>query len=78
MTFEYTTKSVDELNAMGINDVSVLKEVPFQSQIEYTNLDGRRMMRVLTNFQLATDVREVAEKDVDARVLHKRVVQMSN
>jgi hypothetical protein len=41
-------------------------EIPFQSVIEYTSLDGKRMLRVLTCLQKLTDKRQEAEENVDA------------
>ena len=44
-------------------------ELPFQVQIRYTDLDGNKALRVLTETRLVTNQREVAEKRMFAHML---------
>lgn len=48
-TFEYTLKNISDLLKMEDFDLTQVKNLPFQLQIEYTDLEGNKCVRVITN-----------------------------
>jgi len=76
-TFEYTVKSIKELLELEDVDMTQIKELPFQAQIEYTALNGDRMMRVLSKTQVVSNEREELEKYADSNMLMRNCVQQS-
>lgn len=59
--------SAQEERSKAADDIP--SEVPFQVQITYTDVDGTKALRVLTQKKPVTRDREVAERDVDLNVL---------
>ncbi|OMJ70059.1 hypothetical protein SteCoe_32061 [Stentor coeruleus] len=53
-TFEYSVRSQAELESLNI-DLTEVTNLPFQSQIHYTNTSGMRCMRVITALQEIID-----------------------
>jgi len=47
-TFEYGIKPIEELLKFEDLDMTKLTHLPFQTQIEYTALDGSKCLRVIT------------------------------
>lgn len=47
-TFEYTLKPMEKLIEMEDIDLTKIKAFPFQTQINYTGLDGAKYCRVVT------------------------------
>lgn len=55
-TFEYGMKAISELLKMADIDMTQVKSFPFQTQIEYTALDGSRCLRVISqNMEVSQD-----------------------
>ncbi|CAD8172076.1 unnamed protein product [Paramecium pentaurelia] len=73
-TFEYQLKNDQELQKEQI-DIKDLKTVPFQIKVNYTNLHGDRLMRVVTQLVLATENVKEAEEEAEVEVIHKRMAQ---
>lgn len=48
ITFEYRMKDAEVLAYMESIDLLTLKEIPFQTQIEYTKLNGMKCVRTIT------------------------------
>lgn len=69
--FEY------EVNPGKVNKHKGLKSLPFQVQIRYTKLNGMKCMRVLSQSQLITTKRRVAEEDVRMDLLASNVAYQS-
>jgi hypothetical protein len=53
----------------------VIAQLPFQVQIHFTRLDGTEMIRIITKSKPVTDNRELAEKDVDVKVMGLNTIQ---
>jgi len=47
-TFEYTLKPMNELIEMDDIDLTKITHLPFQTQINYTGLNGAKYCRVIT------------------------------
>lgn len=69
MTFEYKVKELEELEKSTDFDISKLTQLPFQTQIEFTKLDGMKCIRVITKVQQISNDRKEVEAEVDAEVL---------
>lgn len=72
-TFEYSVRTPEELIALNI-DLTLLKQLPFQSQIHFTNTSGMKCMRVITANQDTTDDLDDAG-DVNLKVLGVNAAQ---
>ncbi|KAL4491824.1 hypothetical protein ABPG72_006079 [Tetrahymena utriculariae] len=73
-TFEYTNKTDEEVIQQKLEDnTENIKELPFQCQTIYYNLQGHKMIRVLTKNQEITFEKKVAEKNLNYKVINKRV-----
>ncbi|XP_046583394.1 circularly permutated Ras protein 1-like [Haliotis rubra] len=59
----------------GAEQKSVPAELPFQLQIRYTDTEGMKALRVLTQTRPVTHDRDVAEKNVDLNVLGTHAAQ---
>ncbi|CAK83958.1 unnamed protein product (macronuclear) [Paramecium tetraurelia] len=73
-TFEYQLKNDQELQKEQI-DIKDLKNVPFQIKVNYTNLHGDRLMRVVTQLVSTTENVKEAEEEAQVEVIHKRMAQ---
>ena len=59
ITLEYTLKEAKELEKLPpYLDPAELKWVPFQVQVSYTSLDGKKCVRALSKVQAASDEKE--------------------
>ncbi|EAS02966.1 Sec23/Sec24 trunk domain protein (macronuclear) [Tetrahymena thermophila SB210] len=73
-TFEYTNKTDEEVIQQKLEDnTENIKELPFQCQTLYYNLQGHKMIRVLTKNQEITFDKKVAEKNLNYQVINTRV-----
>ena len=59
--FEYTLKKISELLEMDDVDLTQIKSLPFQTQINYTALDGSKCIRVITELQSISNDRQEVE-----------------
>lgn len=78
ITFEYTLKKITDLARMEDVDLSQLKELPFQAQIEYKALNGNKCIRVITNHQKISNDREELEHGADFRILGQNAIVKSS
>jgi hypothetical protein len=74
-TFEYQMRDFQELENLGIN-IENFKQLPFQSQIHYTNREGSKCIRVITAMQDTTDDLDEAG-DIDLKVIGVNAAQRS-
>ena len=59
-------------------DLTELKHLPFQAQIEYTALDGSHQVRVITKrLEISNDLKDL-EKKANYEILGMNAVQQSN
>ena len=72
-TFEYSVRNPEELLALNI-DLDTIRQLPFQSQIHFTNKEGMRCMRVITALQDTTDNLDEAG-DINLKVLGVNAAQ---
>jgi uncharacterized ubiquitin-like protein YukD len=77
MTFEYNVKSIEDLKMAAEFDISKLVQLPFQTQIEFTKLDGMKCIRVITKVQEVSNDRKEVEKEADAEILGVNCVQQA-
>lgn len=71
--FEYTV-----LSSSNAQSVSARSSLPFQVQLQYTTLNGRRLLRCITAERATTSKREEAERDVKVELLAANVAQKSS
>jgi len=77
ITFEYELKPLEEREKMKDIDFTKLTELPFQSQISYTTLDGMSCVRLTTKTQKTTFDKNEAKKAANYQVLTVNAVQQS-
>ena len=78
VTFEYQLKPIKELLELEDVDITELKHLPFQAQIEYTALDGSRQVRVISlRLEISND-REELEKKANYEIMGMNAIQKSN
>ena len=77
VTFEYKVKDIEELEKANDYDINKLEQLPFQSQIQFTKLDGMRWIRVVTKVQLVSNDRKEVEAEANADVLGVNWVQQA-
>ena len=58
-------------------DLTTIKFFPFQSQINYTALDGSKCIRVITEIQNVSSNRDELEKNANFEILGKNAIQQS-
>lgn len=59
-------------------ECDIPSELPFQLQIQYTDVDGTKALRVLTQKKPVTTDRKVAEKDADLNVLGVHTTRLAS
>eukprot|EP00829_Urostomides_striatus_P001935 TRINITY_DN1209_c0_g1_i2.p1 TRINITY_DN1209_c0_g1~~TRINITY_DN1209_c0_g1_i2.p1 ORF type:complete len:512 (+),score=179.44 TRINITY_DN1209_c0_g1_i2:49-1536(+) len=69
VTFEYCMKPISQLALMADVDLAVQKKFPFQAQIEYKSLDGKKCVKVITQFQEFTEKIEESKQGVNMNVV---------
>ena len=77
ITFEYRLKDAELLAAIPDIDFTELKSIPFQTQIEFTKLDGMKCVRVITKVLEISNDREEVEQDADMDILQNNVDQQA-
>jgi hypothetical protein len=77
MTFEYKIKEIEELQKAKDFDIAKLEQLPFQTQIEFTKLDGMKCIRVLTKVQQISNDRNEVEEEANAEILGINCVQQA-
>lgn len=75
VTFEYRMKETDELEKLKNIDMTKVTRLPFQTQLEYTKLDGMRCIRSITKVQDVSHDKEEAAKDLNAGLIATNVQQ---
>jgi len=76
---EYRFKpSQDIVNKYPDININHLKEVPFQTIIEYTNTYGRKLMRVITKKQIISNDKEEISRVSDCSILSNNAMQKSS
>ena len=78
VTFEYQLKPIKELLELEDVDITELKHLPFQAQIEYTALDGSRQVRVISQRLEISNDREELEKKANYEIMGMNAIQKSN
>mmetsp|Transcript_9493 Transcript_9493/g.9253 ORF Transcript_9493/g.9253 Transcript_9493/m.9253 type:complete len:248 (+) Transcript_9493:1993-2736(+) len=78
ITFEYRLKDKEELKKIKGFKMSQLKDIPFQSIIEYTKLDGMKCIRTLTQVQKGTEDSKEAKEGAKLDVLATNVTQQAS
>ncbi len=69
ITFEYRMKEAKVLALMPEIDLLAIKEIPFQTQIWYTKLNGMKCIRCITAVQQISNDREEVEKQAKVGIL---------
>ena len=69
VTFEYKMKKVKELLKFTDIDMTQITAFPFQTQINYTRLDGSKCVRVITEVVETSSEKEELEKNADMDLL---------
>lgn len=77
MTFEYRIKDAEVLKNAKEFDISKLTQLPFQTQIEYTKLDGMKCIRTITKVQEITNDRREVEAEANAEILGTNCIQQT-
>jgi hypothetical protein len=77
MTFEYKVKSIEVLENATEFEIAKMTHLPFQTQIEFTKLDGMRCIRVVTKVQEISNDREEVEAVADVGILGTNCVQQA-
>lgn len=72
ITFEYAIHNRAERERLGVAD---LEQLPFQTQVFYTRLDGMKCVRVITKNKPVTKERSVIERNMDFSVLGSHAAQ---
>ena len=70
ITFEYTLKAAEQLAKLpAVLNVGALKVLPFQTQIQYTALDGKRCVRVISKQQATSEEKEELMDKANLKIL---------
>ena len=78
ITFEYRVKDPEELAKLADFDADKIEQIPFQTIIEYTKLDGMKCIRTITKVQQVTDDVEKAKQDVKVDILAVNAAQQAS
>jgi len=78
ITFEYRMKDASVLAEMEDIDLLTLKEIPFQTQIQYTKLNGMKCVRTITAVQEISNDREEVEKEAKIDILAVNAAQQAS
>ena len=68
-TFEYGMKPISQLLDMNDLDMTKITHFPFQTQIQYTALDGSKCLRVITKKMEVSGEREELNNVVNANMM---------
>ncbi|CAI2386488.1 unnamed protein product [Moneuplotes crassus] len=78
ITFEYRIKNQEELKKLDNFDITKIDQIPFQTIIEYTTLDGMKCIRTITKVQKITDDVSKMKEDVNIEVLAVNAAQQAS
>ena len=78
ITFEYRVKSPEDLEKLKDFDVNKIEQIPFQTIIEYTKLDGMKWIRTITKVQQVTDDASKAKEDIKIDILAVNAAQQAS
>lgn len=78
ITFEYRVKSPEELEKLKDFDADKIDQIPFQTIIEYTKLDGMKWIRTITKVQQVTDDANKAKEDIKIDLLAVNAAQQAS
>ena len=76
-TFEYMLKRPDQLKLIEDVDIDNLNQIPFQTQITFTTMEGMRCVRVISMVNEITQKKEEAKEEIVAEVLKANAVQQT-
>jgi len=68
-TFEYGMKPISQLLDLTDLDMTKITHFPFQTQIQYTALDGSKCLRVITKKMEVSGEREELNRNVNAGMM---------
>lgn len=68
-TFEYTLKTIAELIEMEDLDLTEIKALPFQAQINYTGMDGNKYLRVISQQKVVSNDRKELESKANYNII---------
>jgi len=75
ITFEYRLKSIKDLVKMEDLDLTKVQAFPFQAQITYSDLDGSKCVRIISNQQQISSDRDELEKNANYKILSTNAIQ---
>lgn len=78
MYVEYSFKKSEEIAKYVDVDLEALKFVPFQSIIDYTNLNGDRCIRVITKQQQICMERDIVQKQANYDIISTNAIQKTS
>ena len=78
ITFEYRVKDPEELEKLADFDADKIEQIPFQTIIEYTKLDGMKCIRTITKVQQVTDDAEKVKQDLKVDILAVNAAQQAS
>jgi hypothetical protein len=55
-----------------------MKELPFQTQISYTSLDGAKMLRIITDTKEISSDRKELESKANMKIIGTNAIQQSS
>ena len=76
-TFEYMLKRPDQLKLIEDVDIDNLNQIPFQTQITFTTMEGMRCVRVISMVNEITQKKEEAKEEIVAEVLKANAVHQT-
>lgn len=77
-TFEYGMKPISLLLKMEDLDMATVTHFPFQTQIQYTALDGSKYLRVITQKLEVSNEREELAKEADAELVQQNCLMQGS
>lgn len=78
VTFSYKLKEPEELKKIEGFDIEKFQEIPFQSIIEYTKMDGMKCIRTITKVLSVSDNEEEVKQDADLGILAVNAAQQAS
>ncbi|CDW89289.1 type a von willebrand factor domain-containing protein [Stylonychia lemnae] len=78
LTFEFGLKPINRLAQLENISIDKLKKVPFQLQIQYTGLDGKNYIKIITNAVSISNDRKLVETQADVDLLALNSIQQSS
>ena len=78
ITFEYKIKTAEELKLIEGFNIDEFKEIPFQTIIEYTKLNGIKCIRTITKMLKVSDDAEEVQKNANINILAVNAAQQAS